>query len=216
MRILALDPGLKSGYALLDLQVGYHGALSLVEHGILGSDVAYNAGYAGRVRCRQYLAAALPLLPAHDEACTDRDMALYATCIPALGAFEAAHDWCDHHGLTTRGNKVLGEYPRASGIATVERLSGQSVRTTKHFIDADGSTKSKPSRHVSTPLYREVIAGIVRQPLDGVAIHTLDAIAIGIHHAHSAHGWRPAGWQPPAAIKRLELANAWLEAMKPR
>lgn len=215
MILLSLDPGLTTGWALFSLQLGYHGALRLLDYGALPAPVAYRDGYAGRVRARQWLAHELPLLPAHDEAVTDRDMALYATCVPALGAFEAAHDWCDAHGLTTRGKRVIGEYPRVSGVATVERLAGRSVRTTRRFRDADGSTVDKVTKAVSVPLYRVAIGELlgVQFGVD-VSGHTLDAMATGIHHAHKAHGWRPVGWIDPRVTRRIAVSDAWMEGMK--
>jgi hypothetical protein len=211
--ILSLDPGLITGWALFSLQLGYHGALTLVDNGALESGVGYRDGYAGRTRCRQWLARELETLPPHDEAVTDRDMALYATCVPALGAFEAAHAWCDQHGLTTRGKRVIGEYPRKSGIATVERLTGRSVRVVRTFIGADGSEQTKPVAAVSVPAYRTAIRGLVTLPGD-TKLHILDAVAIGLHHSHKTHGWRPVGWVEPKAARRSREVDGWMEALR--
>ena len=214
MRFLSLDPGLTTGWALWDLQIGYHGRLKLIEYGALVSPVGYKAGKTGRIELRQWLASELRKMPKHDEACTDDDASFNATCIAAVGAFEAARNWCDEHGLCIKGRKRIGEYPRKSGICTVERLSKRSVRVTRSFLDADGSAKEKAQTAVSVPKYRFAVEALVEQPLAGTKVHELDAMAIGIHHAHTAHCWKPSGWIDPKITRQIEQHKAAMDLFR--
>lgn len=186
VKILALDPGLSFAYALYRLEGR---TLALVRYGCERYP-GNPHGAAGREQVHAWAVDLLAPFASADEVCSDSELAGsgLATNVPALGAFEAAREFGREHGRRVLpGNWVYGQYARWVYVKTCGRLCGIPV--------PDGLKRWKPGIRE----YRVVLATLTKRPLEdtkGERRHILDALAVGIHHAHHAHNWRPENYRP--------------------
>lgn len=179
MKILALDPGLTTGYAFLDCDADGSG-LRLSDRAIppAGILVPAQAGMPGlRVLLRRWLDA---ILPDVDEVCAEGEIStvLVHSNIESLKVREIIDDHITQFGL------MVSYYAPSTVKATIKRLSNSQ--------DKGLPTKAQ-LRRLMTPLLN------ITWPL-GVD-HVSDAICVGIVHAHKTHHWTPTGYEPHVKSK---------------
>lgn len=173
MIILALDPGLTTGYAFMELTDD--GNLSIWDAfaqpaGIL---VPARSGMPGlRSLLRLWLDVVLPDV---DEVCAEGEIStvLMRSNIESLKVREILDDHITEYGRTPT------YYAPTTVKATIKQLSGESFK---------GLPLKTRMRRMLGP-----IMGI-DWPL-GVD-HISDALAVGVTHAFKIHGWRPANYMP--------------------
>ena len=181
MTILALDPGLTTGYAFLDCDADGSG-LRLSDRAIppAGILVPAQAGMPGlRVLLRRWLDAVLPTV---DEVCAEGEIStvLIRSNIESLKVREILDDHITQFGLS------VSYYAPSTVKATIKRLSGSH--------DKGLPTKAQ-LRKLTTQLLN------ITWPI-GVD-HVSDAIAVGVTHAAKQHDWKPVTYTPPKGRDRV-------------
>lgn len=208
MRLLALDPGLKTAWATFKLE---RRSLTLLRYGLWTYQPDTRGrvrGEADRERVQAYISEHLKAFERADEVCHDSELSgsSLPTNVPALGAFEACRVFAREHGRRAEGRRVFGQYARwvywndCAALANVFIPSGL-----KRWKAGVGERRAVLETLVGVPLLRTF----------GEGKHCLDAIACGICHLHRCHGWHPDGWEDPKVQQKIERNLAWLEAMRP-
>lgn len=177
MILLALDPGLTTGYAVLNLDgpVLRLTSTAIQPAGIL---VPAQAGMPGqRLLLRQWLTWIVPHV--HEVAIEGE---IQAADVPSMIETIKVREIIDD--TLTQLGRLPTYYAPSTVKATVKRLSGSQ--------DKGLPTKAQ-LRKLMAPLLN------ITWPL-GVD-HVSDAICVGITHAHKTHHWTPTGYQPHVKSK---------------
>lgn len=179
MTILALDPGLVTGWALLELDGGRLAlnANALMPCGIL---VPATAGMTGQ---RQLLNRWLDRTAERvDEIAIEGEIATAA--VPSRLEAVRVRETID--ACLERLGRKPALYAPSTVKAVAKRLS-------------NSEQKGLPTKALLREMARDLLG--VTWPVG--PDHVSDALAVGICHAHSVQGWRPDGYRCPPAQSRV-------------
>jgi crossover junction endodeoxyribonuclease RuvC len=172
MTILALDPGLTTGYAILDL-TGSRLCLSPTAVAPAGILVPSTAGMPGqRILLRRWLRWIVPHV---NEIAIEGE--IMVASVPSMLEVVKVREIIDD--TLSQLGKLPCYYAPSTVKSVIKRLSGSQ--------DKGLPTKAELRRMLSPLLKLDWPLGVD---------HVSDAIAIAITHADKTHGWRPENYQP--------------------
>lgn len=195
IRILGLDAGLTTAWACFALDGQ---SLTLGQYGCARFP-GKPKGNAGREQVYRWAVQLLEPFAMADEVASDNELAgaNLLTNVPALGAFDAVRAFARERNRRAKGRKVEGEYARRVYVRQCALLADEPI----------------PQGIVA---YRALLSRLTGRPLEdtkGARHHILDAIAVGVCHAHRTRYWHLPGWVDPKGAKRDRETAAWIKAL---